>query len=385
MKLAKSFGVLLIWTGLFIVTLALPGRNEILADDDLPAGEIPFAGVKNERPHYLRLLSGKLFRVRGKNSETSADGGKTWQQGDRTNPFQLGWKLPDYEIQLQSGPHKGRILIPYYLGLYGKHPDYDRKQRGGYVWWKGKLILLETHTHYPEMSGSFVCYSDDEGKKWNCSVSSNARGFMVGYIKDGHLGHWTCEEPAIAELKDGRILCFMRSTCGRILKSYSEDGGANWMKVQPTDIAMSNSPCALKRLPGTGDLVMVWNMMSAEEIRKGYRRGRLCIAISKDDGETWENVKALELSPGLEECDWVEPPPLQPMVRGPSGRDNPMGKIPDGFKHYHYSSIFLSEDKIFIKYAVSPAAGPGATSRWRAFPISWLYEPEEGAARSQMK
>jgi len=362
-----------------VAVLLLVCRQDAVSDDDLPAGELPFAGVKDERPRYLRLLSGKLFRVQKNHSAISGDGGKTWEQGGRINPFRLGGKLNDVAIQLQSGPHKGRILIPYYLGMYGKHPDYDRKERGGYVWWKGKLVLLETHTHHPEMSGSFVCYSDDEGKTWNCSVNGD-RGFMMGYIKDGHLGHWTCEEPVIVELKDGRILCFMRSACGRILKSYSEDGGAHWLKVQPTDIAMSNSPCALKRLPGTGDLVMVWNMMSAEEIRKGYRRGRLCIAISKDDGETWENVKTLELSPGLEEHDWVEPPPLQPMVRGPSGRDNPMGEIPDGFRFYHYSSVFLSEDKIFVRYPVSPPAGPGGSRvQWRVFPISWLYEPKRAS------
>ena len=41
----------------------------------------------------------------------------------------------------------------------------------------------------------------------------------------------------------------MRSTCGWILKSYSSDGGENWTKVELTDLAMSNSPAALKRLP----------------------------------------------------------------------------------------------------------------------------------------
>ena len=87
--------------------------------------------------------------------------------------------------------------------------------------------------------------SSDEGQTWKSCIEDGWHGFMVGYLNDGHMGHLTCEEPVIAELKDGRILCFMRSTCGRILKSYSEDGGEHWMKVQATDIAMSNSPCAL--------------------------------------------------------------------------------------------------------------------------------------------
>ena len=40
-------------------------------------------------------------------------------------------------------------------------------------------------------------------------------------------------------------------------KRTTAAGGEHWMKVQTTDIAMSNSPCSLKRLPETGDLVPV--------------------------------------------------------------------------------------------------------------------------------
>ena len=361
------------WMAMVIMACLPIGRGPVAAAD-LPAGELPFANVKDERPHHLRLLSGKLFRERANHSETSADEGKTWQPGGRINPFKLGWKLDGVTIQLQSERYKGRIVIPFYLGMYPNHPDYTTTGRGGYVIRKGKKILLETHTHIPEMSGSFVCYSDDEGKTWRSCVNDNARGFMMGYFNDGHMGHLTCEEPVVAELKDGRLLCLMRSTCGRILKSYSEDGGEHWMKVQATDLAMSNSPCMLKRLPETGDLVLVWNQMSAAEIRKGYRRGRLTIAISRDDGQTWINRRNLEVSPG---CDpnvtHVEPPPLEAMVRGPSGPDEIMSEIPDGFTHYHYSTVFLSEDKIFINYSVSPVEGRGE-SRWRVFPVSWLYE-----------
>ena len=374
MKDQSNSSVLSVAAGLFLLAAPFEAPHVALAEDRLPPGEVPFENVQDERPHYLQLSSGKLLRVTGSHSETSADEGESWQQGGRVNPFMLGWKLDDVAIQLQSGKHQGRIVVPYYLGMYPDHPDYTSTGQGGYAIYKGETVLLETHTHIPEMSGSFVCYSDDEGQTWQCCVNKNARGFMMGYFRDGHMGHMTCEEPVVAELKDGRLLCYMRSTCGRILKSYSEDGGEHWMKVQTTDIAMSNSPCSLKRLPETGDLALVWNLMSADEIRKGYRRGRLSIAISRDDGDTWENVKTLELSPGLEPQMWVEPPPLRAMVRGPNGREYPMSEIPDGFTNYHYSSVFISEDKIFIRYSVNPQEGPGEV-RWRVFPISWLYEP----------
>jgi hypothetical protein len=319
-----------------------------VGDEQLPKGEQPFADVEAERPNHLRLLSGKLYRERADHSETSTDEGETWQRGGRIKPFKLGSKLNDVAVQLRSGTYRGRIVVPFYIGMYGNHPDYTTTGRGGYAIWKGKKILLETHTHIPEISGSFVCYSDDKGQTWLSCVSDSGRGFMMGYFKDGHVGHLTCEEPVVAELKDGRLLCFMRSTCGRILKSYSSDGGETWTKVELTDVAMSNSPCMLKRLPKTGDLVMVWNQMSAEEIRRGYRRGRLSLAISRDDGQSWVNRSTLELSPGLKPATHVEVPPLQAMVRGASGPDTVMSELPDGFTHFHYPNV--SElSQIFVR------------------------------------
>ena len=345
----------------------------VVYGQQLPGGETPFAGVATA-PSILRLASGNLFRRRGFFSEVSSDGGKTWTKGAQMHPFAVTENCQSLEgsaIQLQAGPHKGRILVPWQLGMSGDHPDYSLDQRGGYAIYRGKKIKLETHTHVPEMAGSFVCYSDDEGKTWQRS-----KGFLMGYFEDGNLNHWSCDEPAIAELKDGRILCFMRSSTGRILKSYSSDGGQYWTKVEATDIAMSNSPCALARIPKTGDLVMVWNQMSAEEICKGDRRGRLSLAISKDDGQTWGNFKTLELNPGLEDLKQVSPPPLVPMVRGPSGPDHLMGTIPDGFRFYGYPTIYWSKDKIFITYSAGdPVTGQG--SRSREFPILWLYEQSE--------
>ena len=352
----------------------------------LPRGERPFEDVApHEGPEYMRLLSGKLFKVEPLGiqeegySYTSGDEGKTWERGGPTVYFRglpgAGGSMTfqSSAIQIEEGKYRGRIVLPYYLEMDGAHPDYDREQRAGYALFKGKIIPLETHTHVPEMAGTFFLLSDDEGQTWKQSSS-----FLVGYFNDGHMGHMSCEEPTVAELKDGRLLCYIRSTCGRILKSYSSDGGESWTRVGLTDLAMSNSPCMLKRLPETGDLVLVWNQMSAAEIRKGYRRGRLSIAISTDDGRTWINRRNLEVSPGCDpEVTQVEPPPLVAMVRGPSGPDEIMSELPDGFIHYGYATIFLSEDRISVNYGANPPEGRGE-SRWRRLPISMLYEAGAG-------
>ena len=303
-------------------------------------------------------------------SHTSTDDGETWIRGGRLCEYQgVVAALEAVAVQIQNVKY-GRIVIPYYFEMKGEHPDYTRQQKGGYAIWKGRKILLQTHTHVPEMAGSFVVYSDDDGETWKTSA-----GFLMGYFEDGHMGHLSCEEPVVAELKDGRLLCYMRSTTGRILKSYSADGGESWTQVEWTDVPMSNSPCALARIPGKGDLVMVWNQMSAGEIEEGYRRGRLTVGISTDDGESWKNLRILELSPGCDRTTDIETPPKAAMVRGAQGPDEAMSEVPDGFTHFHYPQIHFSEegDKVFIYYLVSPPEGE-ASSKWRAFPVSSLYE-----------
>ncbi len=344
----------------------------------LPPGERPENGASDglaQSERCLRLSSWKLLRYDRSRSYASDDGGNTWSEGGALISYHgqgpASCQALDYAaIQIQKGEHQGRIVIPYYLEMDGQHPDYTREQRGGYAIWQGEKIPLETHTHVPELAGSFMNLSDDEGATW-----SHSNGFLMGYIEDGHLGHWSCEEPVVAELREGRLLCYMRSTCGRILKSTSSDGGKSWSKVQATELAMSNSPCRLNRIPGTGDLVLLWNQMSAEEIKRGYRRGRLSIAISKDDGQTWEGFRTVVQSPGVDDVTCVEPPPLAPMVRGGSGPDEILGEIPAGFVHYHYPEIHFSQDgeavHLFIR--VGTPAG-GLEPIWRTYPTRWLYE-----------
>ena len=65
------------------------------------------------------------------------------------------------------------------------------------------------------------------------------------------------------------------------------------------------------------------------------------------------------------------------MVQGPSGPDEVMSEIPDGVTHYHYPEIYFSGDgeEVYFFYLVSPR-GQAGTSKWRAFPASWLYQGE---------
>ena len=154
----------------------------------LPSGEQPESkplGELEQQQRLLKLLSGKFFRYDASHSYTSADGGKTWVKGGPLISYHgLGGALKNVTLQIQHGPYRGRIVIPLYLEMDGDHPDYSRDQRGGYAIWKGQKIVLETHTHVPEMAGSTMNFSDDAGQTWK-----HSRGFLMGYFEDCRLGH----------------------------------------------------------------------------------------------------------------------------------------------------------------------------------------------------
>jgi len=352
-------------------------RQQSASSDQRAAGERQ-RGSQKERDDFvargLGLLTGNRFRMERDDewfyAATSIDDGKTWnRRGNMVStlgPLANMGGLQGTAIQIQNGTYQGRIAVPFYAEMDGEHPDYTREMKGGYAIFRGKRILLQTHTHVPEMGGTFVMYSDDEGTTWRQS-----KGFLMGYFRDGHMGHMTADEPSIAELKDGRILCFMRGTGGCILKSYSSDGGQYWTKVEITDLCNSNSPAFVARVPTNGDLVCVWNQVSADEICRGFRRGRLSIAVSQDDGETWSHFRNLEVSEGIDPTvTRPKPPALTAMVKGPQE----MGDIPAGFLHFGYPEVYFTAEEICIFYhATPPAPTERVPPRWRVFPISWLY------------
>src|SRR5690606_11747772 len=105
------------------------------------------------------------------------------------------------------------------------------------------------------------------------------------------------QEPGLAELNDGRVMMFIRSNAGEQLLSYSSDSGETWTQVHRSGIPSPLSPASIARIPGTGDLLLVWNNNDgSDEAMKGIR-SPLTVAISKDEGVSWEKVKDLETDP----------------------------------------------------------------------------------------
>ena len=215
----------------------------------------------------LRLLNGDIamFYLR-KNSLTdcipilriSKDEGNTWGEKIECIDDRIGYYVlnNDRVIQLKNG----RIIVPL-----SQHAAPDME-------WSG-IGRIQTY------------YSDDNGGSWKAGKEvANPDSVML-------------QEPGVVDLKDGRILMFMRNNSGFQYISYSSDQGETWSPAEPSTIKSPRSPASIERLPTTGDLLMVWNNNGGENEAIAGKRTPFNIGISKDEGKTWQGVRTLADDP----------------------------------------------------------------------------------------
>ena len=101
----------------------------------------------------------------------------------------------------------------------------------------------------------------------------------------------------MVELIDGTIMMFIRASGGVQQLSYSKDMGETWSHIKPSEIKSPVAPASITRIPATGDLLLVWNNNGIDQ-----KRTPLSIAISRDEGITWEKVKNIENDPDGSFC-----------------------------------------------------------------------------------
>ena len=263
--------------------------------------------------------------------------------------------------------------------------EYERASSYGY--WQGLRVQVTGHYHYPEIDIAAASYSDDDGRTWQRCNGQLMGWFDAEGIPNGRGGVTAVDEPNVAECADGRVMMLARSTVGRLVQSYSDDGGENWTPILPSDLPGSYSPPRLRRIPGTGDLLCIWNQVSRDEIRRGYRRGRLSAAISKDSGASWEHFKTIEVTAGIQDVDTIPPQyPISPIVGMPE-----LGTLPDDCATFDYANAWFVGDKVLLMYHRSwieaaddadeavtlgerqgTAKKPGETVL-RLYPLAWFY------------
>jgi sialidase-1 len=260
-------------------------------------------------PDLLTLKSGKVaFAFCRKNSEAdcrpflrmSKDGGKTFSAPKQIEidpyPSYTGMNN-DRLIQLRTG----RLVLPLWYT-----PDYR----------------VDKHIR------TRVYYSDDEGTTWKQSRT------LVD-IPDSRAG---AQEPGVVELKDGRLMMWIRTDKKKIFQTFSGDAGETWSEPEPMALDSPLSPQSIKRLPTTGDLLLVWN-------NSPDKRFPLTAAISSDDGRTWKNIRDLDT---------------------------------DANHTFAYTSIEFLKDRALFTYYAGPPAGVRSEGRWslkiKAVPLNWFYQ-----------
>jgi len=291
----------------------------------------------------------------------SGDEGATWSERVQVNlPGATAW--PHYDVMIQS--RSGRLVLP--VRWCHSH--------------RAKQLDKHSHTWFPEMDVTFVYFSDDEGRTWSRSDDD-----LVVWFKDGYGNMAPCDEPTVAQMSDGNLILFMRTTLGRVAQSISEDDGETWSLVELNSLCNSYSPVRIRSIPKTGDLHCVWNNVTIDENRRGFRRSRLTSAVSRDNAASWEGFRNLECCSAIENVARVvdrEEPQYSKSAENFEG-------YPTGYVVYRYADAFYAGDRVIFMYSYEQkvlsegaqtgesdeaAPRPDRYAKLVNAPIDWLYD-----------
>lgn len=207
----------------------------------------------------------------------SEDDGVTWSPvqdiTDQASRSEWGWYAlgPGVGIQLEHGPHKGRLVVPANHRL--------TKDRSG-------------------PSESHVIYSDDHGRTWQlggnvglhtneCQVAETLAGDASELLINAR-NHWarSGKRPELA---------------GKRIVSRSRDGGLMWS--EPTfDEALIESACQASLVryawpeQGSRSVLLFSNPASTSG------RVRMTVRASFDEGRTWPVSKLIDEGPSAYSC-----------------------------------------------------------------------------------
>ena len=184
---------------------------------------------------------------------------------------------------------------------------------------------VKTDNHFK--SRCFI--SDDGGLTWRAGKE------QVDYAKRGSM------EPEVLELNNGKLLMHFRTQMGHIAVAYSADEGDTWTKPVSWNVRAPEAPSTLRRIPSTGDLMLIWNDTYVDGQGHGGKRTPLRAAISKDEGETWVHYRTLE-----------------------SNAD----------ESYAYTSLTFHKGQALISYYVQKHDEKAISSKFRSIPIAWFYQ-----------
>lgn len=215
----------------------------------------------------LRLRNGDiaLFYLRKNSTQDcipmmriSKDETKTWSEAVPCITDKRGYFVLNNArvIQLENG----RLIMPVAL----------HQIPGGK--WKDKADL-------------YCYYSDNNGSTWHSSSQVPDQSTII------------TQEPGVIEMKDGRIMMYIRASGGFQQKSFSSDKGETWSHIESSNIPSPLSPATIEKIPRTNDWLLVWNNNDGTNPVIKNKRTPLTAAISKNEGKTWDNITNIQQDP----------------------------------------------------------------------------------------
>ncbi|REJ70848.1 MAG: sialidase [Planctomycetota bacterium] len=278
--------------------------------------------ILQENTGDLNVMSATLRRLRA--PAEPGEIGFFYLQKDGFNDLNLYVRFSDDEAETFGEP----VLVTADPGYHVVNNDRVTQLSSG------RLVVPAASTEDVRSVNHFVshCYlSDDGGRTWR-----NGKG-AVDMPRRGAM------EPEVIELTDGRLMMILRNQLGYVAAAYSEDEGDTWSEAESLGVTAPEAPATIRRIPATGDLLLVWNNTYTEGAGHGGRRTPLTAAVSSDEGESWTHVKNLESDPD---------------------------------HTYSYTSILFFRGRALLTYWIS---GPGEgrySSQFRSVPVSWFYAEE---------
>lgn len=294
----------------------------------------PEPGTMEMSASILRLASGKLALFTAIKRGTSdcrphirfsSDEGATWSapRGIFSVP---GYYVLNNDRLIQTS--RGRLIMPLAFHRVTGKPDAS-----------GHTVDLRAIAMW--------YYSDDEGTTW-----TEAKNWWALPV----VSATGMQEPGVVELADGSLLSWSRTDQGRQFENRSRDHGVTWSAPQAMKMFSPASPASIKRLPGSTDLLAVFNDYSGQfpfALPRSTYRGRtpLVASLSSDGGATWRTAKLLESDPKGDYC---------------------------------YTAMHFVGDAVLLAY-VDVNDSSGMAQKIRRINLPWLTAPEDALATRSRK
>ena len=202
---------------------------------------------------------------------SSEDDGQSWSQPteitDSVKDPEWDWYAtgPGVGVQLQKGPHAGRLVVPCDHSYRTSNPD-------------------EVVPRYGDPGpgfGSHLIYSDDHGQSWR-------RGGVIRPLAN---------ECQVVELAEGRLRMNIRSYFGKNRRAWSlsSDGGETWSDAKHT-AELIGPVCQASILrytwpeAGSRSRILFSNPAATDRIK-------MTVRLSYDEGTSWPVSKLLHERP----------------------------------------------------------------------------------------